>query len=211
MVIAKSYQVVMATLVCLLAPAELASQQLPGSGRIDWRVRPIGGATAETLSQGIRVVVPKSRRRALALSVAGTLVPVAVGVVVLATRNHGDPIFGQQSNETEDVVAAILIGGGLELGPSLGHFYAHEMGWLVPRVLVGGVIGLKAASQDLVDGFGLAVLGLAAVTVMAARDIATAPSAAQRYNTRRLGLTLGLDRAGAEHRLGLRLGVAVKL
>jgi hypothetical protein len=104
----------------------------------------------------------------------------------------------------------MLIGVGLGVGPSLGHFYAHEMGWFLPRALVGGVLGLAAASSDWGSGVGLALLGLTAVTVMAARDIATAPAAAQRYNARRLGFALGLDLARGNRRLGLRLGIAVK-
>ncbi|HUS17493.1 MAG TPA: hypothetical protein VM536_21055 [Chloroflexia bacterium] len=116
---------------------------------------------------------------------------------------------GEPADETYDVVGGLLIGVGLGLGPSLGHFYAHDMGWFVPRIVVGGVLGLAAASSDLGSGVGLALLGLTTVTVMAARDIATAPAAAQRYNARRLGLALGLDLARGERRLGLRLGVSV--
>jgi hypothetical protein len=145
------------------------------------------------------------------LSAAGTLLPIAAGIVVLATRPRGDPVSGEPADETYDVVGGILIGVGLGLGPSLGHFYAHDMGWFVPRVLVGGALGLAAAGSDLGNGVGLALLGLTAVTVMAARDISTAPAAAQRYNTRRLGLALGLDLARADRRLGLRLGVTAKL
>jgi hypothetical protein len=120
-------------------------------------------------------------------------------------------VSGEPADETYDVLGGILIGVGLGLGPSLGHFYAHEMGWFVPRLLVGGVLGLAAASSDLGSGVGLALLGGTAVTIMAARDIATAPAAVQRYNARRLGLALDVDLAPGERRLGLRLGVAVKL
>jgi hypothetical protein len=70
---------------------------------------------------------------------------------------------------------------------------------------------LVAASSDLETGAPLALLGITAVTIMAARDIGTAPAAARRYNARTLGLTLGLDPARGEGRLGLRLGVAVNL
>ena len=118
---------------------------------------------------------------------------------------------GEPADETFDVVGGILIGIGLGAGPSVGHFYAHEMGWFVPRILVGGALGLAAASSDLGSGVGLALLGLTAVTVMAARDIATAPAAAQRYNARRLGLAVGLDLGRGERRPGLRLGVDLKL
>jgi hypothetical protein len=120
-------------------------------------------------------------------------------------------VSGEPADETYDVIGGILIGVGLGLGPSLGHFYAHEMGWFLPRVLVGGVLGLAAAGSDLDSGAGLALLGVTAVTVMAARDIATAPAAAERYNARRAGLVLGLDLPHGERRLGLRLGAAVQL
>jgi hypothetical protein len=145
------------------------------------------------------------------LSAAGTILPIAAGIVVLATRPRGDPVSGEPADETFDVVGGILIGIGLGAGPSVGHFYAHEMGWFVPRILVGGALGLAAASSDLGSGVGLALLGLTAVTVMAARDIATAPAAAQRYNARRLGLAVGLDLGRGERRPGLRLGVDLKL
>ena len=201
---------VMAAAISLLAPAQLAGQHLPGSGELGWRVLAEGPTAATTPPPLIRWTVAKSPRRALVLSAAGTLLPIAAGVVVLATRPRGDPVSGEPADETYDVVGGTLIGVGLGLGPSLGHFYAHEMGWLVPRVLVGGALGLAAAGSDLEDGAGLALVGLTAVTIMAARDIVTAPAAAQRYNGRRLGLALGLDLARGEGRLGLRLGVAVK-
>ncbi|HEX5962814.1 MAG TPA: hypothetical protein VFY42_03745 [Gemmatimonadales bacterium] len=142
---------------------------------------------------------------------AGTLVPIAAGALVLATRPRGDPASEEPADETFDVIGGVLIGVGLGLGPSLGHFYAHEMGWFLPRVAVGGALGLAAASSDLETGAGLALLGVAAVTVMAARDIATAPAAAQRYNTRRLGLALVLVPAHEERGLGLGLGAAIQL
>jgi len=201
----------MAAVVSLLAPAKLTSQHLPGSGELGWRSLTNGYATATASPQLTRWTAGKSPGRALAWSAAGTLVPIAAGAVVLATRPRGDPVSGEPVDETYDVVGGILIGVGLGLGPSLGHFYAHEMGWFLPRVLVGGVLGLAAASSDLGSGVGLALLGITAVTVMAARDIATAPSAAQRYNARRLGLALGLAPARGEGRLGLRLGAAVQL
>jgi hypothetical protein len=210
MTLARCYQLVMAAVLSLLTPAQLASQHLAGSGELGWRVPAKGQATATTLPQRSGSTA-KSPRRALALSAAGTLLPIAAGIVVLATRPRGDPVSGEPADETYDVVGGILIGVGLGLGPSLGHFYAHDMGWFVPRVLVGGALGLAAAGSDLGNGVGLALLGLTAVTVMAARDISTAPAAAQRYNTRRLGLALGLDLARADRRLGLRLGVTAKL
>jgi hypothetical protein len=142
------------------------------------------------------------------LSAAGTLVPIAAGAVVLATRPRGDPESGEPADETFDVVGGILIVLGAGIGPSLGHFYAHELGWFVPRVLVGGVLGVAAAGSELETGEGLALLGITAVTIMAARDIGTAPAAARRYNARKLGLALDLARR--EGRLALRLGVAIR-
>jgi len=191
---ARCSRLALAAAVSLVAPAELASQHLPASGELGWRVPEA-----------------KSPRRALVLSAAGTLLPVALGAVVLATRPRGDPVSGKPADETYDVVGGALIGLGLGVGPSLGHFYAHEMGWFLPRILVGGVLGLVAASSDLGDGVALALLGGTAVTIMAARDIATAPAAARRYNERRLGLAVGLDLPRGERQLGLRFGLALKL
>ena len=202
MILARCSRVVMAAAFSLLAPAQLASQHLPGSGEPGWRVLANGPAAAVRPPQLIRWTVPKSPGRALALSAAGTILPIAAGAVVLATRPRGNGI--EPADETYDVVGGILIGLGIGLGPSLGHFYAQEMGWFVPRVVVGGALGLAAAASDLESGVGLALLGGTAVAIMAARDIATAPAAARRYNARRFGLALGLDLARGEGRLGLR-------
>ena len=201
----------MAAGVSLLAPAKLASQQLPDSAGLEWRSLTNGEATATAFPQLTRLIAEKSPRRARLWSVAGTLVPIAAGALVLATRPRGDAASEEPADETFDVIGGVLIGVGLGLGPSLGHFYAHEMGWFLPRVAVGGALGLAAASSDLETGAGLALLGVAAVTVMAAGDIATAPAAAQRYNTRRLGLALVLVPGHEDRGLGLRLGAAIQL
>jgi hypothetical protein len=205
MILARCSQLVMAATVTLLAPAQLASQRLAGSSELPWRAVAGDPTTATTTTHLIRWTVAKSPGRALAWSVAGTLLPIATGIVVLATRPRGDPESGEPADETFDVVGGILIGVGLGLGPSLGHFYAHQMGWFVPRVLVGGALGLAAAGMDLENGAGLALLGLTAVTIMAARDIATAPAAAQRYNERRLALAFGLDPRRGVGQLGVAL------
>jgi hypothetical protein len=210
MTLARCSQVAIAVAVGLLAPAQLASQYLPGSAELGWPVL-ANPVTTTTSPQFISLTLPKSPGRALAWSAAGTLLPIAAGVVLFATRPRGDPLSGERADETYDVVSGILIGAGLGLGPSLGHFYAHQMGWFWPRILVGGVLGLAAAGSDLESGVGLALLGAAAVTVMAGRDIATAPTAARRYNGRRLGLALWPDLGGGEARLRLRLGVPVRL
>jgi hypothetical protein len=207
MTLARCSQVVVAAALSLLGPRQLASQHLPAPGEFSWRAPASGPASTRTPPQLTRWTAAKSPGRALTWSAAGTLLPIAAGAVVLATRPRGDPVSDEPADETYDVVGGILIGVGLGVGPSLGHFYAHQMGWFVPRVLVGGALGLVAAGSDLGNGVGLALLGLTAVTIMAARDIATAPAAAQRYNAGRLGLALRLDPARGEG----RMGVAVKL
>lgn len=206
MTLARCSHLVMAAVVSLLTPAHLASQQSPRFGELGWPVPANGRTTAPP--QLIGSTEPKSPGRAQALSLGGTLLPIAAGIVVLATRPRGDPETGEPADETFDVVGGILIGLGAGVGPSLGHFYAHELGWVVPRVLVGGGLGLVAAGSDLETGGPLALLGITAVTIMAARDIGTAPAAARRYNARKLGLTLDLARQ--ERRLALRLGVAIR-
>ena len=200
----------MAGAIRLLAPAQLASQHLSSSAELGWPVLANREITT-TSPQLISLTLAKSPGRALAWSTVGTLLPIAAGAVLFATRPRGGPVSGERADETYDVVSGILIGAGLGLGPSLGHFYAHQMGWFLPRVLVGGVLGLAAATSDLEGGVALALLGGAAVTVMAARDIVTAPTAARRYNARRLGLALWPELGRGEGRLRLRLGVAVKL
>jgi hypothetical protein len=211
MTLASCSQVVMAAAVSLLAPSELASQYLPGSGELGWRVLTDGQATGTVPPQLAGLTARKSPGRALAWSAAGTLVPIAAGAVVLATRPRGDPVSGEPADETYDVVGGILIGVGLGLGPSLGHFYAHEMGWVLPRVLVGGVLGLAAASSDLGSGTGLALLGLTTVTAMAALDIAAAPAAAQHYNAPGLASHSALSRCVGSDDWACGWGATVQL
>lgn len=124
-------QVAMAVVVSLLAPAELASQHLPGSGELGWRVPANGQAAATVAPQLTRLIAKKSPARALALSVAGTLIPIAAGAIVQANRPRGDSLSGEPAGETYDVVGGVLICVGLLVGPSLGHFYAHERGWFL--------------------------------------------------------------------------------
>jgi len=205
-ILARCSQVVMVAAVSLFAPAQLASQHLPGSGGLGRRV-PANDSTsaandstsAATPPKLISWTEEKSPSRAQALSLAGMFLPIAAGAVVLATRPRGDPASGEPADETFDVVGGILICVGVGVGPSLGHFYAHELGWFVPRVLVGGTLGWAAANSDMGNVVGLALLGLRRsrswlVTISALRQ--PQPGATTRPGLApRSGLTWGAGKA----------------
>ncbi len=130
----------------------------------------------------------KSAGVALGLSLGATTAGVAMGALAFAID--------------DDSAQAMLIGGatiGVLVGPSLGHYYAHEK-WSVGAVIrfvSGGVVAAGAvaivvgATDEVVEGDGdsklsvgnvLLVGGLVGIGVGAVVDIVTAPRAAHRYN-----------------------------
>lgn len=130
---------------------------------------------------------PKSPRRATLLSVAATALPIAAGAVVLATRPRPDD--GSSANEAYDVIGGVLIGLGATVGPSVGHFYAHRLGLLLPRLAVAAAFGAWSLSSGELDvGTERAALGIAAFGTMAVLDIARAAGAARAYNEERIAL-----------------------
>ena len=107
--LARCCQVVMVAAVSLLAPAQLASQHLPPSGELGRRVLANDSNTATPSRKLIRWTETKSPGRARALSLAGTLLPIAAGVagaVALGAILSGDgddtrqPPTNQNPNNT---------------------------------------------------------------------------------------------------------------
>jgi len=104
---------------------------------------------------------PKSEGTALALSLAGTLVPIAVGMAILAQHGFGSSQLtryyasGQVLYHYEErpkvAVPFALIAGGAIFGPSLGYLYGgqgeHALTGAAIRygVYVGTVMATQAA------------------------------------------------------------------
>jgi hypothetical protein len=153
---------------------------------------------------------PRSETRALVWSLAGTAIPIAAGIAVVAAR-HRNTRTGEPANEAYDVVGGALIGLGLGVGPSLGHFYSGKLGWVIPRVLVGSAALVVGASQDDWDaGAGVLLVGGAAVTILAVRDIATAPAAARSHNRRDTASVVLLPLlGGVRPKMGVGLRIAM--
>jgi hypothetical protein len=87
-----------------------------------WARLAVGQSSDRKLSSGT----------ALGLSVAGTLVPVAVGGIMWAgARSRADVTFGSRGPDRSG--AALVMASGIILGPALGYAYAgrpgHALGW----------------------------------------------------------------------------------
>ena len=65
---------------------------------------------------------PRSPRKAVVMSVAATVVPIAVGATVMHFAfQEGTPAGAELGG-----AGLVLFGSGIVLGPSLGHFYARR-------------------------------------------------------------------------------------
>jgi hypothetical protein len=137
----------------------------------------------------------KSPSTALRLSALSTLVPVLVGATML----------GFAHDDTAAVGGLVILGLGLSLGPSIGYAYAGEnlRGWglgllRAAAIGVGSAAIIAAAissscddctqSSNASEEETLGVVLITAALVSAVYDVATAPNAARRANTRH-GLT----------------------
>lgn len=128
----------------------------------------------------------KSGGKALALSLFGTLLPVAMGAL-------------SASGDGSDA-GAVLAVTGVVLGPSLGHFYAERPVYATGMaVLRGGAVvaALSGTSceTNCDNRAALSVLTGLVALVSVYVDIATAPGAVRARN-RRLGLTPAAWRGG---------------
>lgn len=148
---------------------------------------------------------PRSEAAAATLSALGTLAPVGIGLLWWKFdqpnfRGTGGYTYYQPPNR---VGPAVLIAGGILLGPSLGHFYAGRMGGVLLRAglsvatpLLAGMI-LAAGVQDdggwfpsfdpgaLVLAGGIMAAGAVAIAGSAVYDLATASNAARQRNGER--------------------------
>lgn len=134
--------------------------------------------TVDLASREGRVPGLKSGNQALLWSLLGTTVPIAAALIVNDPENPEDP------------AVALLILGGVFVGPSLGHFYSGRPG----RALVGmgfravalaGVVGgFAAAWNNNEGGDALMLAGLALGATVIAWDILRAPHSANVHNKR---------------------------
>jgi hypothetical protein len=144
----------------------------------------------------------KSPGMALSLSLLSTLVPMAVGTIMVSQAHNLNTPVGYAG------VAGLAL--GLSFGPSIGYAYsgAHFRGWGIGLLRLAGIgvgaFAIFAAAMSSIcdednnlgscsnrDGSGWVLLGavsLTAVVVSAVYDIATAPRAARRANEQH-GLT----------------------
>ena len=154
----------------------------------------------------------KSGSSALIRSFLGTVGPVGIGLAMSA----GDEEDGAT------LASALLMSGGVLVGPSLGHFYAERPGRALVgigiRVLGGaGMIGGFAIAwesdwwneSDSTAGEALFLAGAAVTAASAIVDIATAPQSARRHNEKigRARVSLAPAAVGHARAPGLRLDV----
>lgn len=152
------------------------------------------GANAQELQES----KPKSPSVGVAIALANTVVPIAIG----------QPILWQEANLT----GALLVSYGLIIGPLPGNLYAKDgrRGWLgvVARTgisLTSGLLcwALVSEGEEDVSAAWPLFLGGAASLAVAARNTWTIPSAVRRYNES-LSVSPTMEPDG---RFGLRLGI----
>ena len=141
-------------------------------------------ACSPALMQGQRA----SESVALGRSLLGTIVPMGVGLAIVASARNDSPYGSAEAG----AIGFVSFAGGLVVGPSLGYFYAGQPGraWrgVGLRALgVGALIAAAAASWDChrhaCESLGPAVLVGSAVTLGSAiYDIATVRGAVRRHN-----------------------------
>lgn len=151
---------------------------------------------------------PKSEPTAVALSLLGTVVPIALGAV---------------SSDQEGSMSSLLLFYGVYFGPGTGYFYAGRSG----RVLAGagmrlgiGLVALVAVVASCGDDwlFGCddsgaanaaAILGLGGMAASALYDIVSAGRAVREWNARheapRVTLTPRIDPATRSRGLAVRV------
>jgi hypothetical protein len=149
----------------------------------------------------------RSETGALMFSFLGTAVPVVVGYERIRLANL---------KSDESAAGALLVLGGLVIGPSLGHFYAGEPGrasfGIGLRVLsLAGLAGAAAVSWENEstgsEALAIGFLGLGSAVVIA--DIAGAPKSARRHNQKLRENALRLQPVAATGSRGSGLALTV--
>jgi len=162
----------------------------------------------DSLSSTIRL---PSESKALYLSLATTLVPVAIGAQLALTKD-ANPAPG-----------AVIIGTALILGPSTGYFYGgctdRGLQGIQIRMLTGGaaiLLGrLSSGKQhdftNSIDALAVAcAVGGGMVAIEALYDLARVKSIVAEHNSKRAGtsLSLGSEISAGGNFLALKLRAA---
>lgn len=96
-------------------------------------------------------LVPKSEKTALRYSLYGTLIPVAVGGIILLNES-------ENLGEAQLIFAGSVGAFGIIFGPAFGHCYAERYGYLLKGFLIRGLTlgtyALIAAAQSSRPCFG---------------------------------------------------------
>jgi hypothetical protein len=177
--------VLVMTLAMRTAAAFPTAPDEPG---VQLRVNP--GLTESTGVRLIRGVEPdRSESTAITLSVGSTLGGIAAGITLMAASG------GNGGTIATGITLAAL---GLGVGPSLGHFYAGEVGrgllMSLGRLVSGGAsfgffVGYVLSGiggGDGTAGMGVASIGFGLLTVtLAVIDLIDAPAAVRRRLARR--------------------------
>jgi hypothetical protein len=131
---------------------------------------------------------PKDPTTATLTSVGATLLPVVVGAAIV---------------ENQDTAGAVLISAGLILGPSAGHWYAGEGGWVglsIRGAAVGAMVLVANDAAGCYIGDGgeegkncklaqtVFMVGLGAFAGGVIYDWVTAGDSARRANTRTIAI-----------------------
>jgi len=123
----------------------------------------------------------KSEGKAVTLSLAATLVPIAAGIAIWSAEQP-DPLVGP-----------MVMGGSLLIGPSVGHFYISRTGglWLRLGIAAGATAAGLVAGTSTGGWEGLTVfvaiigIGAGVVFVDGVYDIVRLPAAVRNYNAQR--------------------------
>jgi len=159
-------------------------------------------ALATTHAHAQTTPQPKSPSKATWLSVLSTVVPTAGGIGLIAVSDGTEPL---------QILGGVLIGLGVEIGPSVGHFYAGRTGLLLPRILASGAFAYAALDSDNWDtGEGLAIVGIAVAGATVLIDIALASDAATAWNKKHGAITAWLAPVPRDGHLALGAGVRLR-
>lgn len=133
--------------------------------------------------------VPKSTSRAFNYSLTGTVVPAAIGTLVMLLEPKPEPLTPDlltwsQPPRWYEPLGLALIGAGVAIGPSLGHLYAGRPGMLLPRSI--GVAFIWWGTSLDMDSGGVPVVTVASAFALVTTvwDFVKIPGAVRSYNSR---------------------------
>ncbi|MDX1618355.1 MAG: hypothetical protein R3224_06185 [Balneolaceae bacterium] len=125
---------------------------------------------------------PKNPSKALGRAIGHTVVPIALGVLIVVNTSPFD-------DDPLATAGGLLMLHGVLTGPSMGNFYARDWlrGWggVGARILSFVIIDSDRRNRELRN-----VLGIGLLAGSALYNIATAPASARAYN-RRAGIQYG--------------------